>query len=728
MMFHAQGPSRYHCSLLAVVCGRVDGNDRQKQVAPEDQPRYRFPELTSSGRLQVNVLKTPSCDELRQALELLQPNLVYFEGAKYEDSDEVGSLVLGNAEVYLEIPGGEQFAEGLHSKGIPFVIFWHETCSGYAASHFRQALFSVVQSSCSHIWDAFQVAYASYRLYCEQSLNNSTRQMEQATDKLGPDLLGEPPKIDIAMPEVNAQEDVDSTETLPEIQIYDDDVNIRLLVCGVPSKLNYGLVGALEDGLNALLRIEIRGSRLHNRSSAPPPPLHAGAFSRGVVTMKCDICTCSSAHISLLVSGCADTCFSDQMLENHIKNEIIENSQLVRVLPTYEETDFSLVEPRKSASIACGSSVFEVCAKVPTWASQVLRQLAPDIAYRSLVMMGVASIQGLSVASFEKDDAERLLFFWQKKALEPKSFCPISPPAWLTPPPPSRRSVDFGQDVKQSNSRDENGGTSKKRVFHIATIMPIPHSRHHKILPLSGVSEVKRFEGDQLKTRFPVGASKHTPVNPPGSGRRSSTSSYQAQQFISLNPLALKKHGCGRAPIHVCSEEEFVRDVMQFLIHRGHTRLVPQGGIAEFPDAVLNAKRLDLFNLYREVVSRGGFNVGNGINWKGQVFSKMRNYTSTNRMTGVGNTLKRHYETYLLEYELAHDDVGGDCCMLCHSSTAGDWVNCGICGEWAHFGCDRRQGLGAFKDYAKTAGLEYICPHCSASNYKKKPQKSANGY
>lgn len=40
---------------------------------------------------------------------------------------------------------------------------------------------------------------------------------------------------------------------------------------------------------------------------------------------------------------------------------------------------------------------------------------------------------------------------------------------------------------------------------------------------------------------------------------------------------------------------------MQFLILRGHTRLVPQGGFAEFPDAVLNAKRLDLFNLYREV-------------------------------------------------------------------------------------------------------------------------------
>ena len=34
-----------------------------------------------------------------------------------------------------------------------------------------------------------------------------------------------------------------------------------------------------------------------------------------------------------------------------------------------------------------------------------------------------------------------------------------------------------------------------------------------------------------------------------------------------------------------------------------------------------------------QVVSRGGFYVGNGINWKGQVFSKMRNHTVTNKMT-----------------------------------------------------------------------------------------------
>ncbi|KAF3970977.1 hypothetical protein CMV_005383 [Castanea mollissima] len=143
------------------------------------------------------------------------------------------------------------------------------------------------------------------------------------------------------------------------------------------------------------------------------------------------------------------------------------------------------------------------------------------------------------------------------------------------------------------------------------------------------------------KKNFPVAPAKHSMPGPTVVIHRKS-SSFQAQQIISLNPLPLKKHGCGRSPIQVCLEEEFLRDVMQFLTLRGHTRLIPQGGLAEFPDAVLNAKRLDLFNLYREVVSRGGFHVGNGINWKGQVFSKMRNHTLTNRMTGVGNTLKRH--------------------------------------------------------------------------------------
>ena len=36
--------------------------------------------------------------------------------------------------------------------------------------------------------------------------------------------------------------------------------------------------------------------------------------------------------------------------------------------------------------------------------------------------------------------------------------------------------------------------------------------------------------------------------------------------------------------------------------------------------------------------------LGNGINWKSQVFTQMRNWTPVNNMTGVGNALKRHYQ------------------------------------------------------------------------------------
>ena len=87
---------------------------------------------------------------------------------------------------------------------------------------------------------------------------------------------------------------------------------------------------------------------------------------------------------------------------------------------------------------------------------------------------------------------------------------------------------------------------------------------------------------------------------------------------------------------------------------------------AEFPNAVLNGGPLDLFNLYRAVVERGGFRMGNAINWKGDIFTKMSNWTQEHKMTGVGNALKRHYRKMLWEYERANQrDIAGDKCMLC---------------------------------------------------------------
>lgn len=773
-MLHSVVAARQTCSLLAVTCGSVPKVKCEEEVV-EDKLRYPFPELVSSGRLEVRVLANPSKDEFSRIVESCLPSFIYLQGEQL-GNDEIGSLVWNGVDlsledlcglfitalptiVYLEIPNGGRIAEALHSKGIPYLIYWNSTFSCYAAAHFRNALLSVVQSSSTHTWDAFQLARAAFRLYCMGSNYGLPGIADDSImSDLEPQLVGEPLKINVEPPQVDAGEGEDedgSLETLPAISIHDNNVTVRFLICGVPCTPDACLLRSLEDGLNALLNIEIRGSKLQGKFSAPPPPLQAGSFSRGVVTMRCDMVTCSSAHISILVSGSAHTCFDDQLLEKHIKHEIIENNQLVHAMHDCEGNKPHMHEPRKSASVACGATVFEVSMKVPAWASQVLRQLAPDMSYRSLVALGIGGVQGLPVASFEKEDAERLLFFCSGDENDKHSEQLLVSvlPSWFKPPTPSRKRVEPSQGIRSTLSHDSPayakipsirriGGEepapmngfkapilpTRKRL-KVASMRPVPRMNRNKMMPFSGLTEVDGNNGGLSKGSLPVVTpSKHVTVgSTSATHRKSFSSSSQSKQIISLNPLPLKKHGCGRNPIHDCSEEEFLKDVMEFLLLRGHSRLIPQGGLEEFPDAILNGKRLDLYNLYKEVVTRGGFHVGNGINWKGQIFSKMHNYTMTNRMTGVGNTLKRHYETYLLEYELAHDDVDGECCLLCHSSAAGDWVNCGICGEWAHFGCDRRQGLGAFKDYAKTDGLEYVCPHCSITTYKKKPHRVANG-
>lgn len=214
---------------------------------------------------------------------------------------------------------------------------------------------------------------------------------------------------------------------------------------------------------------------------------------------------------------------------------------------------------------------------------QVLRQLAPDTSYRCLVALGIASVQGLAVASFEKDDAERLLFFCRRqgKDAHAKTFNVGSPPIWLRPPAPSRKRSVMSQEssrngllpggqaaLKREDQEDKetglmNGITSPlvpvRSKLKVAAMRPIPHIRHQKMLPFSGISESNGHDGGQVKANLPVVPStKHSMVGAnPVNHRKSLSTSYQAKQIISLNPLPLKKHGCDRNPIHVCSEVSF---------------------------------------------------------------------------------------------------------------------------------------------------------------------------
>jgi len=55
--------------------------------------------------------------------------------------------------------------------------------------------------------------------------------------KLGPRLLGDALKINISPPETEMVDEEGSSEVTPAIKIYDEEINMKLLLCGVPCNL-----------------------------------------------------------------------------------------------------------------------------------------------------------------------------------------------------------------------------------------------------------------------------------------------------------------------------------------------------------------------------------------------------------------------------------------------------------------------------------------------------------
>ncbi|KAL9663023.1 hypothetical protein QQ045_027860 [Rhodiola kirilowii] len=137
-----------------------------------------------------------------------------------------------------------------------------------------------------------------------------------------------------------------------------------------------------------------------------------------------------------------------------------------------EENQLPLSEPSKSFFIACGSSF----------------ELAPDASYRSLIVLSIASVQGLPVASFEKQDAKRLLFLCtgNGKFLHPDNLVTTK----------LVNSTSCATSLKRPRSWQEtksHGMEGENRIVRAAAMRPIPHT--HQMLSFSGASEVGQLNG-----------------------------------------------------------------------------------------------------------------------------------------------------------------------------------------------------------------------------------------
>eukprot|EP00884_Botryococcus_braunii_P005436 jgi/Botrbrau1/14894/Bobra.0248s0011.2 len=118
---------------------------------------------------------------------------------------------------------------------------------------------------------------------------------------------------------------------------------------------------------------------------------------------------------------------------------------------------------------------------------------------------------------------------------------------------------------------------------------------------------------------------------------------------------------CSRRSLEQMTEEEFLQDLVAFLTERNELDLAKQ---LTNKRVTCNNRPLDIFNLYREVMRRGGFLENEQydqqgrwkgrINFAGEIFKKLTNFTENNKATSVGNQLMSNYKKFLLAYEVAH--------------------------------------------------------------------------
>ncbi|KAF9590876.1 hypothetical protein IFM89_039191, partial [Coptis chinensis] len=86
-------------SMLLGPLNQLKQADARLKDKQEDVKRYPFPELTSSGYLEVQTLINPTINEFRQVMESLKPNMVYLLGEQLVNEEGIGSLVWGGVDL-----------------------------------------------------------------------------------------------------------------------------------------------------------------------------------------------------------------------------------------------------------------------------------------------------------------------------------------------------------------------------------------------------------------------------------------------------------------------------------------------------------------------------------------------------------------------------------------------------------------------------------------------------
>ncbi|GIL72466.1 hypothetical protein Vretimale_4182 [Volvox reticuliferus] len=701
------------------------------------------------------------------------------DGLEFGESGLLTALAEAQVEVvYVDAAVSPHFGPSLHLRGIPHVVVWpaDTPIPAAVASYFTAAFLAFLINSGASPPEAFATASHGAQAHCCCSSNSSNH--NGGNNSGSPSIVAatrgtgvgnnSPPLPAFVSAERPGLPDSSSIPTfsipgqqldplrLPsypgwsDVRLLAPRAELRLLLVGPSALIDSTRLSFLGEALRALLVMEVRGLKLVSRTPLAKLPR---TLPGGCQAVRCQYMTCSGAKGSVVLGAPPSVLEQDGLVQHALRMTLVTDSVSLQFrLPP---PGLSLPAPRSSKAVAGGLPVVDTVAVTSVWAVEVLRSLCREHRYRSLAALGVAAAGNLADGAYTAADIRRF------EVLVPGGWAaaaPSRPPIAMTAsgPAPGALSGATAEALPSPAAPPPQGGgepldlttaaASGGAYFGNDALMGYALNGHLQLL--GGTAAAGATTGDGTATA----AAAASPDSPDGGasaagreelmglGPAASDAAGLALDdltdgngFVSATDLGVRGPGrpagplsdkrpnltgdlpgytCRRPPLSSCTEAQFYDDLVEFLtLLRG--KPIDR---ARFPEAVLNGVSLDLFSLYREVVTRGGFRVGNGINWKGQVFPRMRNWTETNKQTGVGNALKRHYQNYLWEYEVAHpEDVTLDRCVLCNGgdTVSSDWVCCDACENWAHFSCDKRPGIGTFKDFAQGQGRVYVCPSCS---------------
>ncbi|KAL3143576.1 hypothetical protein ABBQ38_002373 [Trebouxia sp. C0009 RCD-2024] len=553
--------------------------------------------------------------------------------------------------LYVDAVLPETTVESLAKAGVQHIVYWSEGKPGsqLVAVHFGHVFAAMLRNPATSIPEAYAIACHA----CHVHLGTKLGQAEGPQAAALPCFLSaQSPRLplsnSIPLPQV---EGMDLSQGVgaavpdwDDVRLLAPHAELRLLACGQASLIQPHRLSYLGETLRAVLVLEVQQLTVLSQKPTQRIPAH---LPSGCTAICCQIQTAGKAQAQVVLGGPhagLKTAADSLSLHSKLLTFATRLQAVVAVAPpswmrpTRSSATLSaavlqkpaLVEhalrqtlaadalslqlklppagvplpmAQTSPDLAGGTAVVDIVAVTSVWVVQVLRALCMDSSSRMLATLGVAAVGCTASSAFTEGDAHRFTALSHLTPAVPESLDPVLP----APPGPT-------------------------------PLGPISHNTLSAQQQSPGAPlHMERQRSGSLAGPTTSAASRGRPAKEPK---------------LSAPETAAISWSSGRPDLAECSPRQLLEDMRLFLQVRRGKQLQAD----TFPEAILNGAQLDLNALYRAVCGRGGFATGIGVNWAGQVFPRMANYTNTHKMTGVGNALKRHYQALCLDYELAHPD------------------------------------------------------------------------